>query len=236
MRSVVLQPTYLPWMGYFGMVDAADIFVFYNDVQFSPQSWQQRNRIKTSQGWIWLSVPVVRQFGSKINGTRINNSTDWNKKHWESIKQSYTKAPFFEQWAPIFKEVYDNEWEYLADLNVTLIQKIAKALGLETKFAVSSDLEIGGVKTERLVNTLQKIGADEYVSGPGAKDYIDVDSLREKGIKLYWYEYQHPVYPQIRGEFVPYLSVIDLLFNTGAEAVRYIREGAKGVIRLEGEV
>ena len=199
MRVAVLQPTYLPWMGYFGMMNEADTFVFYDDVQFSVQSWQQRNKIKTAQGWIWLTVPVVRQFGSRINDTRINNSTNWNKKHWESIRQSYGKAPFFEKYAPIFEEVYENRWEYLADLNVALIKKITKILGLKTKFIVSSELDSEGAKTERLLDILEKIGADEYVSGPGAKDYIEVNAFKENNIKLYWYEYQHPVYPQIRG-------------------------------------
>lgn len=233
MRVVVLQPTYLPWMGYFGMIDVADTFVFYDDVQFSVQSWQQRNKIKTSQGWIWLTVPIVRQFGSRINDTKINNSTNWNKKHWESIKQNYSKAPLFRKYAPIFEEVYENEWEYLADLNITLIKKITKILGSKTKFITSSELNIEGVKTERLLNTLKKIEANEYISSPGAKDYIEIDKFKEKDIKLFWYEYQHPVYPQIRGEFMPYLSVIDLLFNTGDEAIRYIREGSKNALKLD---
>jgi len=233
MRAVVLQPTYLPWMGYFGMMDETDVFVFYDDVQFSVQSWQQRNKISASQGWMWLTVPIVRKFGSRINDTRINNSTNWNKKHWESIRQSYSKTPFFEQFAPIFQEVYENEWEYLTDLNTTLIKKIAGILGLQTKTVLSSELNIEGMKTERLVNMLKKIGADEYISGPGARDYIDVNSFEENNIKLYWYEFQHPVYPQIRGEFIPYLSVIDLLFNTGGEAIRYIREGSQNALKLD---
>ncbi len=233
MRAVILQPTYLPWMGYFGMMDVADIFVFYDDVQFSVQSWQQRNKISTSQGWMWLTVPIIRQFGSRINDTRISNSTNWNKKHWESIRQNYSKAPFFEKYAPIFREVYENEWEGLASLNITLIKKIAEILGLKTKFIVSSELNVEGVKTERLLNMLKKVGAGEYISGPGAKDYIEVDGFKENNIKLYWYEYQHPVYPQKRGEFIPYLSVIDLLFNTGDEAIRYIREGSQNALKLD---
>ena len=233
MRVVVLQPTYLPWMGYFDMMDEADIFVFYDDVQFSVQSWQQRNKIKTAQGWTWLTVPVVRQFGSLINDTRINNNSNWNKKHWESIKQSYSKAPFFEEYGSIFKEIYENEWEYLPDLNMTLIKTLKEMLGLKAKLIVSSDLSIEGVKTERLLTTLKKLGASEYISGPGAKNYLEVNGFRENNIKLYWYEYQHPVYPQIRGEFIPYLSVIDLLLNTGDAAIKHLREGARGALKLE---
>lgn len=235
MRAVVLQPTYLPWMGYLGMIDSADTFVFYDDVQFSVQSWQQRNKIKTSQGWIWLTVPVIRQYGSRINDTKINNSTNWKRKHWKSIMQNYSKAPFFNNYSLVFQEFYENEWEYLANLNMTLIRRITEILGLRTEFIVSSELNVKGTKTERLMNILKKIGASEYISGPGAKDYIDINSFRENDVKLYWYEYQHPVYPQIGEDFVPYLSVIDLLFNTGDEAIKYIREGSRNALRLDEE-
>ena len=217
------------------MIDSADIFVFYDDVQLDTRSWQQRNKIKTAQGWMWLTVPIIRQFGSRIriNETRIDNSTNWNKKHWESIRHHYSKAPFFNKYAPIFKETYEGMWEYLANLNIALIKEITKVTGLETKFMVSSELKVGGVKTERLVNLLKKIGATEYISSLGARDYIKVNSFKENNIKLYWYEYQHPVYPQIRGEFMPYLSIVDLLFNVGDEAVRYIREGSKNALKLD---
>jgi len=233
MRVVVLQPTYLPWMGYFGMIDVADTFVFYDDVQFSVQSWQQRNKIKTSQGWMWLTVPIMRHFGSRIKDTRINNSTSWSKKHWESISQNYSKAPFLEKYAAVFKEVYENEQEYLVHLNITLIKRITEILGLKTKFIVASDLNVDGVKTERLLNMLKKVGASDYISGPGAKVYVEVNSLKENNIKLYWYEYQHPVYPQKGGDFMPYLSVIDLLFNVGDEALSYIRKGSQNALKLD---
>lgn len=236
MRVVVLQPTYLPWMGYFGMIDIVDTFVFYNNVQFSVQSWQQRNKIKSANGnWIWLSVPIVHKFGQNINDVRINNTTNWKKKHWASIFQSYTKAPCFEEYKEEIERIFQIEWEYLSDLNISIIKKLSELLGLRIpEFMKSSDFgEITGQKTDRLLLVLEKIGADEYVSGPGAKDYIDIKGFKEKGIKLYWYEYQHPVYPQIRGEFIPYLSAIDLLFNTGNEAIRYIREGSKDALKLD---
>ena len=220
-------------MGYFGMLDAADIFVFYDDVQFSAQSWQQRNRIRNSQGSMWLTVPIVRQYGSRICDTRINNSTNWKKKHWESIKQGYSKAPFFTKYASIFQEIYNTEWEYLADLNICLIKKIADVMGLKTKFIISSEIKVEGVKTERLINILKKIGATEYISGPGAKDYIEVDRFKESGIRLYWYEFEHPAYPQRGDEFVPYLSLIDLLLNTGGGAVTYVREGSQNALVLD---
>jgi hypothetical protein len=236
MRAVVLQPTYLPWIGYFGMIDIADTFVFYDDVQFSVQSWQQRNKIKSANGnWIWLSVPIVRKFGQNINEVRINNTTNWKKKHWASIYQSYTKAPCFNEYEEEIERIFQIEWEYLSDLNISLIKKLSELLGIRIpEFIKSSESgDITGQKTDRLLLVLEKIGADEYISGPGAKGYIDIDGFKEKGMKLYWYEFQHPVYPQIRGEFIPYLSAIDLLFNTGGEAVGYIREGAKDALKLD---
>jgi hypothetical protein len=236
MRAVVLQPTYLPWMGYFGMIDIADTFVFYDDVQFSVQSWQQRNKIKSANGnWIWLSVPIVRKFGQNINDVRINNTTNWKKKHWASIFQSYTKAPCFEEYKEEIERIFQIEREYLSDLNISIIKKLSELLGVRIpEFMKSSEFgDITGQKTDRLLLVLEKIGADEYVSGPGAKEYINIGVFKEKGIKLYWYEFQHPVYPQIRGEFISYLSAIDLLFNTGGEAAGYIREGAKDALKLD---
>lgn len=234
MKAVVLQPTYLPWMGYFGMIDIADVFVFYDDVQFSGQSWQQRNKIKSMNGdWMWLSIPIVRNFGQNINEVRINNATDWRKKHWASISQSYVKTPYFKDYKEEIENIYESEWEYLCDLNISIIKKLSELLGVDMpKFIKSSELkDITGEKTDRLLLILGKIGAAEYISGPAAKDYIEIDKFKERGIKLYWYEYQHPVYPQIRGEFIPYLSAIDLLFNTGSEALKYIREGSKDALK-----
>jgi len=238
MKTVVLQPTYLPWMGYFGMIDVADIFVFYDDVQFSVQSWQQRNKIKSTNGnWMWLSVPIIRNFGQNIDEVQINNTSDWRKKHWSSIYQSYTKAPYFKNYKDEMENIYQKEWEYLNDLNIFIIKKLSELLGVDMpKFVKSCELkDVVGEKTDRLLLILEKIGADEYISGPAAKDYIEIDKFKEKGIKLYWYEYQHPDYPQIRGEFIPYLSVIDLLFNTGDEAIKYIREGSKNALKRADE-
>jgi hypothetical protein len=223
-------------MGYFGMIDVADTFVFYDDVQFEKQSWQQRNRIKSPSGeWMWLSVHIIHKFGQNINDVQINDASNWRRKHWESIFQSYAKAPYFEDYKDEIEKIYRKEWKHLGELNVFIIKKLSEVLGVRIpKFIKSSELEgINGEKTERLLLVLKKIGADEYISTPGSKVYIETDKFKQKGIKLYWYEYQHPVYPQIRGDFIPYLSAIDLLFNTGSEAIKYIREGSKDALKLD---
>lgn len=239
MRAVILQPMYLPWMGYFGLIDIADVFVFYDDVQFVKRSWHQRNKIKMPNGnWIWLTVPVIQNPDKKINinEVMINNSIKWAEKHWKSIKHAYTKAPFFKDYAPIFEEIYKKEWTYLSNLNIALIEKISDLLGLKNdkKFIYSSELKVEGKKTDRLINILTKIGADEYISGPTAKAYIDSNKFKEAGITLYWYEFNHPTYPQLYGDFIPYMSVIDLLFNVGENALNYIRKGSKNALILEG--
>ena len=227
MRAVVLQPTYLPWVGYFGMIEIADIFVFYDDTQFVKQSWQQRNKIKTQNGWILLIVPVLQKLGQKIKEVKINNNINWYEKHWKSIMYNYNKAPFLKDHAPILREVYEKKWEYLVNLNITLIKEITKILGLKTKFILSSELNVEDRKTNRLINILNKIGADEYVSGPAARSYIEIEKFKTERIELYWYEFNHPSYSQLYGDFIPYLSVIDLLFNVGDEAINYIREGTQ---------
>ena len=243
MKAVVLQPMYLPWMGYFGMMDQADVFVFYDDVQFNKDSWQQRNRIKvpTESGETkWLKVPIIEDFGQNIESVQIDQSQEWRQTHLSTIKSAYgsdpvpygsDSAPFFEDYIGLLESTYDKNWESLRDLNVHLIREIAEALGITSaKFQLSSDLDIAGSGTEKLINTLQQIGANEYISGPGAKDYLDVDMFVEKGISLFWHEFDHPEYSQLYGEFVSHLSVIDILFHMGEESSELIRKAEENAL------
>ena len=235
MKAVILQPMYLPWMGYFDLIDKSDVFVFFDDVQFVSRSWQQRNKIKTPQGWIWLTIPISRAFGSriKINEMKIDNGSNWKKKHLESMRYNYGKSPFCKEYMDFLEEIYDQDWEYLAGLNITFVKRITAILGLQGKFIRSSELGVEGVKTEHLIDISKKVGANEYISGPAAKDYIQVDKFKSAGIQLYWHEFHHPSYPQLYGDFIPYMSVIDLLFNTGENAINYIREGSKNALILD---
>ena len=231
MRVAISQPTYLPWMGYFGLMDAVDLFVFYDDTQFVKQSWQQRNRIKTSKGELWLTVPVVRQFGQEIKDVKIDNSTNWSKKHIRSIMYNYEKSPYYEEFYPIMEDLYNQKWQTLLELNLSIIKTLMDFTGINTETMLSSELNTTGTKTDRLVEMLDKIGATEYVSGPAARSYLDKEKLEENGFSLYWYEFEHPVYPQLYGEFIPYLSAIDLIFNTGEGAAEIIRRGGKNAIK-----
>jgi hypothetical protein len=232
MRAVVLQPMYLPWMGYFGLVDIADVFIFYDDVQFVRQSWQNRNRIKWSDGTVlWLTVPVQRQFGQTIAEVVIDNSSRWRNRHWECIKQAYSKAPFFGQYSPVLESLFSKDWDRLVDLNMNLIMEVSSTLALSRdKFKRSSDYTTSGSGTEKLINLLRLIRADEYVSGPSASSYIDIDKFRKAKIALYWYQPEYPVYPQLWGGFVPYLSAIDLIFNAGSRSMQLIRDAGRNAV------
>ena len=224
---------YLPWIGYFGMIDTVDVFVFYDDVQFVERSWQRRNKIKVPNGsWVWLSVPVVQTFGQKINEVRTSDHIDWRQKHWTTIKHAYNRAPFYKEYARFLESVYERGWDYLVDLNIELVKSLSIALGItKTSFIRSSELNVDGQKTTRLINVLKKIGASEYVSGPAARDYIETEQFKRESIDLYWYEFSHPRYPQLYGDFVSHLSVIDLLFNAGDKALSVIRQASERSLR-----
>jgi hypothetical protein len=238
MRVVVLQPMYLPWMGYFGMIDQSDSFVFYDDAQFSRDSWQQRNRVKvpnSSGKTKWIKIPVIENFGQDIQSVQIDNDRDWRSEHWSILNEAYGPEPipygtqesdYFPEYKGIFQQMYGLKWEYLCKLNIEIIQKIVKLLGLsEPEFHFSSELDVKGSETDKLINILQRMGADEYISGPGAKDYLEIDRFEEEGINLYWHEFDHPKYEQLYGEFVSHLSIIDVLFNVGPQTTALIREG-----------
>jgi hypothetical protein len=247
MKAVILQPFYMPWVGYFGMIDASDIFVFADDLQFIAKSWQRRNKIKNVNKPKWLTVPVHKNFGQKINEVKINKSTtfkeknrtiNWREKHWELISFAYHKAPYYEDLYSQIKEIYYMDWDLLVDLNIYSVEKISKVLGLKTpKFIRKSEIEgLDGRKVDSIVSICDKIGADEYISGPAARNYIDhneFQKLKQNNIDLYWFEFDHPEYPQIGDDFIPYLSVIDMLLNAGEESLDLIRNSLENSLVIE---
>jgi hypothetical protein len=215
------------------MIDLVDVFVFFDDVQFVKDSWHRRNKLKFQDSEKWISVPVIKNFGQKINETRINNSINWKNDHANKIYSYYNKAPYYYDYESKINSFYDCEWEYLVDLNITIIKDISKILGLKMpQFIKSSEIDDGNVqKTDRILNILEELGADESLVGPTARNYTNKQEFTDKNIKLYWYDYNHPVYPQLGKEFIPYLSVIDLIFNTGEEAINYIRKGTSNALK-----
>ena len=226
MIVAISQPTYLGFTGYFALLDTCDIFVVYDDVQFSHQSWQHRNKIRNGDGWMWLTVPIIHREGQLINEVMINNSVNWRKQHYKSIIQNYSHTPHYGQYIERLEVIYGKEWERLFDLNVALIREIAVLLRIKMpRMVKSSAIETEGRKTDRLLPILKELRADTYISGIAAKGYLEVDKLNDADIEVQWLEYEHPIYQQA-GEFISHLSAIDLLFNTGDKAIDYLRQGA----------
>ena len=235
MRIVILQPGYLPWSGFFEQMYRSDIFVIYDDVQYDKDSWRNRNRIKTPQGTQWLTVPVRINFEELplINEVKIDNAKDWKKKHLFSIRQNYSKAPFFKKYINIFEEGYARTWDYLIDVDLYFINKLAESLDMkDKKIIMSSALNVKGNRMDRLLNLCKKFGADTFYEGAAGRNYIDDEYFAKNGIKVEYQDYRHPVYTQLYGVFMPYLSVIDLLFNNGGETLSILTQ-ATFIRRLE---
>lgn len=228
MIAVIMQPTYLPWMGYFDLMAQSDIFIFLDNVQFEKQSWQQRNKIKTSQGWQWLTVSVVQKISQKIDEVEINNKVKWREKHWKTIMQNYRKSEFWSTYSSFFEDVYQREWKYLANLNIHITGWIRDQLGIETRLKSASEMDVQGQKVSLVIDICKKVGADTYLSPIGAKEYIEGDNrFADEGIRLQYHDFEHPVYRQLYGDFIPYMSVIDLLFNEGPRSLEIIRSGRR---------
>ena len=227
MRSVILQPSYIPWRGVFDQINRSDVFVFYDDVQYDKHGWRNRNQIKTAQGKQWLTIPVhsggVTVEATPINQVRIDWSKPWNRSHWKALTFAYGRAPYFSTYAPLLEPFYQRHDELLADLTIDLTIALASALAIRhVRFMRSSELAVTGQKTDRLLEVLGKIGADHYISGPSAQDYIEADKFQAAGIGLEYMVYNYPEYPQLYPPFDPFVSILDLLFMTGPEAPKYI--------------
>ena len=217
---VVLQPGYLPWLGFFDQLRRADVFVYYDDVQYDKHGWRNRNRIKTQTGPQWLTVPV-RHGGEgfpRIVDVEIDGRTPWARKHTASIRQAYARAPFLGRYMPALEEMLHRKWERLVDLDFACAGLIADWLGIERRIQRSSAVGVTGERTERLVNICRHFGAGRYLSGDSAQSYLDVAAFQAHGIAVEWQQYAHPAYPQLHGAFVPYMSAIDLVLNCGPEA------------------
>jgi hypothetical protein len=214
---VVLQPSYLPWLGFFDQMRRADVFVYYDDVQFDKHGWRNRNRIKSAAGPQWLTVPV-RHHGldkPRILDVEIDNRAPWARKHIGGIRQCYAKAPYVGRYLPELEELLQRPWERLVDLDLAVAEQMCTWLGLQRRTVRSSELGIGGERSERLLKICQHFQASRYVSGNAAQAYLDVELFARHGIAVEWQNFEHPVYPQQHGEFVGYLSAIDLLLNCG---------------------
>jgi hypothetical protein len=223
-KVAVLQSNYIPWKGYFDIIHDVDLFIFHDDLQYTKGDWRNRNKIVTPEGLKWLTIPVGTSEDRQIVQVEIPEN-DWQKKHWLTIERSYSKAPYFSRFRDFFFDVYMNRrWKYLYELDRYLITEISKKyLGINTEFADSRDYATSGAKQEKLLSLLKSAGAEYYLSGPAAKDYIKEDDFASSGIQLAWKDYSgYTEYKQQSPVFEHGVSIIDLLFNTGDKAPFYI--------------
>jgi hypothetical protein len=226
-RVVVLQPSYLPWLGYFDQLYKSDVFVLYDDVQYDKHGWRNRNRIKTEKGPLWLTVPVLTHGqGLPINrDARIDTRQPWARKHLQALRVNYAKAPAFEEVFDALEPVLGRPWTHLIDLNRAVLEALCRLLRLTRSILLSSELDVPGQKTERLIALCRALGADRYLTGDAASDYLDETQFAANDIRVEYHHYRHPVYAQLHGEFVPYLSVVDLLMNHGRESLGVLVDG-----------
>jgi len=231
MNVVILQPSYIPWRGYFDQVRKADMFIFYDDVQYDKHGWRNRNQIKTSQGKQWLTIPVhsrgVQLEKISINNIHIVQENSWNADHFKTLQYAYNKAPYFKKYLPLLEQFYHRQDEFLADFTIDFTIALARELGImHTRFMRSSELEgIDGQKTDRLIQILKRIGATHYISGPSAQDYIEAEKFVAANITLEYMQYDYPEYPQLYPPYDPFVSVLDLLFMVGSDAGQYLEKG-----------
>ncbi|HAL92547.1 MAG TPA: hypothetical protein DCM68_05930 [Verrucomicrobia bacterium] len=230
LKGAILQPTYLPWLGYFEMLAAADVYVAFDHVQFEPKSWQQRNYVKGPNGKVLLTIPVKSDgnLGVSIAQKRIDYSQAWVEKHLRTIEHGYRKAGHFDRYFPAVRGLYQRKPERLADFTIGLIAFFMEALGIQAKLLRSSDLaeddgHLG--KTERIIHLCQRAGIGVLHDGAVAAEFMDMGLVEVAGLKIVFQNYVHPVYPQLWGEFMPYLGVLDLLMNCGPDSLAVIQSG-----------
>jgi hypothetical protein len=225
MKTVaVIQSNYIPWKGYFDIIHDVDLFVFYDDVQFTVRDWRNRNVVKTAQGPRWLTVPVGASRNRLVCEVGITDP-EWARDHWAVLKHHYSRAPFFAAYAPLLEDAYLGQpWTNLSALNHHLIQLIARqCLGIRTEFCDSREFGCSGSRQDRLIELLTKAGAAVYVSGPAARSYIDEHRFEDAGIAVAWKSYEgYPEYPQPHPPFSHHVTVLDLLFQVGPSAPDYI--------------
>ena len=226
-KIAILQSNYIPWKGYFDIINLVDEFILYDDMQYTRRDWRNRNKIKTPDGLKWLTIPVVNKgkFFQKINETQVQNS-EWCHDHWRALSLNYARAPYFRQYAERREGLYRQceQETYLSKINYRFLTAICEMLDIHTKITWSSDYELAEGKTERLVGLCRSAGGSEYLSGPAAKDYIEDSLFEEAGITLKYMDYSgYPEYPQQFGAFEHGVTVLDLLFNTGPDARKYMK-------------
>jgi hypothetical protein len=225
-KVAILQSNYIPWKGYFDLINLVDEFILYDDVQYTRRDWRNRNRIKTANGSAWLTIPVEvkDKFKQKIKDTKISDR-DWGQKHWKTIVQNYSRANFFNEYKEILEPLFrDSKEIFLSHINHKFLTELNRILGISTKITWSMDYAASGGKAERIVNLCEEAGGKEYLSGPKAKAYLVDDLFRQRGITLTYMDYSgYKEYDQFFPPFDHQVSIIDLLFHLGPKAQKFMK-------------
>jgi hypothetical protein len=223
-RVGILQSNYIPWKGYFDIIHDVDLFVFHDDLQYTKNDWRNRNRIKTQAGERWLTIPVGTSEHRRICDVRLPHPS-WAIDHWRRIQAAYERAPFFAEYRDYLDALYrGTTWTWLSEMNQAFIVGISRdLLGIQTTFCTSTELHLTRTKGERVLELLEKTGAETYVSGPAARAYITDEEFTKAGIQVIWKDYAgYPEYAQLHPPFSHRVTILDLLFHTGPEAGRHI--------------
>jgi hypothetical protein len=223
------QPNYLPWLGLFSKIALTDCFIIVNDVQYTSNSVINRNKIRTKEGWIYLTVPVGKSHTSqKIRDVLLHGDRGWMKKHWKAIKQNYSRAAFFAQYQNFFEELYQKDFKYLWQLNVEITSYLLRCFKIDVEVITTSSMQLEGLhKTDLLIKVLKNVGANVYLSGPSGRNYLDFEKFPKNNIDLKFFQFKHPVYQQAYPGFEPAMAAIDMLFNLGPQASEIIKVSGK---------
>ena len=227
MMVVIQQPEHLPWIGFFNKMAQCDLFVYLDNVQFKKRYFENRNKIKAEDGIKWITVPIYSKgkYTQNINQVVIDNESRWTKKYMGMIERTYKKSPFWNDVKSIVYPCLEQKYSKLVDANLSLIDKCKKYLMIETTTVLASNLEVDDFTGSDLnLEICIKTKADIYISGPDGRDYLDIDGFNQKGIKIVYHDFEHPVYPQLFDGFVSHMSIIDLIANMGPKSSHIVRE------------
>ena len=222
MRVTVHQPEHIPWPGFFHKIARADVFVVLDNVQFRKNYFQNRNKIRTPDGWAWITVPVHHSLHTLLQDVQISADERWKKKWLDSLYHAYCKAPYFDEYFPGLKNIINEPISSLSALNLSLIRELCRLLGIKTRFVLASGLGASGQGSELILSLCKKVNAKVYLSGVSGKDYLKLDDFSSAGIQVEFQEFHHPIYRQMHLPFMPCMSIVDLLFNYGKESLQII--------------
>ncbi len=224
-KIVITQSNYIPWKGYFDMLNAADVFVVYDDMQYTKRDWRNRNLIKTPNGLSWLSVPVSvkGKYFQKISETEISDQK-WTDKHWNTIKHNYSKSMFYKEICSLIEPLYARQYKTITEVNVAFIKVICGYLQIDTDIRYSSEFTLAEERSQRLLDICLELNGRKYISGPSAEAYLDQKLFSENGVEVEWFNFaDYPEYDQLHGQFEHGVTILDVLFNTGHDAMKYLK-------------